>query len=478
MHRLALFFFSFIFLQRLCAQQVDVLHYKYQLALTDASDTLKGTATITVEFLENTNGLYFNLASIKGGKGMQVYRVASHDTTFSNIHVRDTLFIQLPDSAKKNTVRMFDITYAGIPKDGLIISKNKWGDRTFFGDNWPNRAHQWLPCNDQPDDKATTEFEVTAPASYKVISNGILVEEKNLGNNQRLTHWRETVPISTKVMVIGAARFAVKKFADSSVTPVSAWVYPQDSTKGFYDYEPATSIIKFFSGYVGPYPFEKLANVQSTTIFGGMENASCIFYDEKTVTGTRQSEALLAHEIAHQWFGNSATEKSFAHLWLSEGFATYFAHLYLEQTYGRDTLVKRLQQDRKQVLAFSKQWPFAVVDSTSALMDLLNANSYEKGGWILHMLRQYVGDTVFHNIIRAYYNSYKFSNADTWDFEKVAEDVSGKNLKLFFQQWLFTPSVPHLAVTWHWNNGQLSITVQQLQKQAFSFPLTIGVHED
>jgi hypothetical protein len=104
-------------------------------------------------------------------------------------------------------------------------------------------------------------------------------------------------------MVIGAARFAVKQFSDSSITPVSAWVYPQDSTKAVYDYELAASIVKFFSGYIGPYPFEKLANVQSKTIFGGMENAGAIFYAENTVTGTRKSEALLAHEIAHQWFG-------------------------------------------------------------------------------------------------------------------------------------------------------------------------------
>lgn len=474
MHRLLSFLFGFFFLQWTHAQSVDVQHYNFKLHLSDASDTLKGTATITLMFLENTNRFYLNLASIKEGKGMQVSRVAWPDTTFSFTHVHDTLFMQLPHGISKNSIRTFVITYAGVPADGLIISKNKYNERTFFADNWPNRAQQWLPCHDRPDDKATVEFEVTAPAHYNVISNGVLLEEKRLNNKQKQTHWKEEKPVPTKVMVIGAARFAVKSFADSTVTPVSAWVYPQDSAKGFYDYGLAPSIVKFFADYIGPYPFEKVANVQSKTIFGGMENASCIFYAENTVTGTRKSEALLAHEIAHQWFGNSATEKSFAHLWLSEGFATYMTHLYLEQKYGRDTLIKRLQEDRNEIIQFTKQWSYPVVDSLSALMDLLNTNSYQKGSWVLHMLRQEVGDSLFKTIIRMYYNRYKYSNADTWAFEKVAEEASGKDLKSFFQQWLYTNDMPHVNVNWKQGKGNVVITVEQTGNKVMDFHLPLG----
>ena len=118
--------------------------------------------------------------------------------------------INLASPSVKDEIKKFTINYSGIPSDGLIISKNKYGDRTFFGDNWPNRAHYWLPTIDHPYDKATCDFIITAPSEYKVIANGSLIEESDIGNNFRLTHWKESVPIPTKVMVIGAAKFAVQ----------------------------------------------------------------------------------------------------------------------------------------------------------------------------------------------------------------------------------------------------------------------------
>ena len=127
------------------------------------------------------------------------------------------------DEHKKGDTVAFTISYKGIPSDGLIISKNKYGDRTFFGDNWPDRAHNWIPCEDEPGDKATFEFTVIAPAYYRVISNGKLEEDKIIGDNKKLTHWVEDVSLSTKVMVIGVAKFAVKQYEDSpSNIPVSA----------------------------------------------------------------------------------------------------------------------------------------------------------------------------------------------------------------------------------------------------------------
>lgn len=476
--RQAFLIILFLFLQLLSKAQfpIDVQQYKFSLQLSDASDTVKGLAEVQIRFLEPVKTFNLQLARVQAatGKGMRVDIVWGENVSrFS--HLRDSIHIELKKEALEDETQTFLIAYAGIPADGLIISKNKYNERTFFADNWPDRAHQWLPCNDRPDDKALVEFQVTAPVHYNIISNGVLQNEHLLDANQKITRWKTSIPIPTKVMVIGAARFAVKQYADSTITPVSAWVYPQDSTKGFYDFGLAPSIVEFFSDYIGPYPFKKLANVQSKTIFGGgMENASCIFYEENNVSGTRQSEALLAHEIAHQWFGNSATEKSYAHLWLSEGFATYLTTIYLEQKYGRDTLVKRLQEDRAEIIQFAKGWPHPVIDSISAWMDLINANSYQKGSWVLHMLRVEVGDTIFQNIIRTYYDRYKFSNADTWDFEKVAEEVSGKDLKPFFRQWLFSPSVPTLIIQPKIEADRVKIKIIQ-HAGLFHFPLEVRI---
>ncbi|MGV3657096.1 MAG: M1 family aminopeptidase [Chitinophagaceae bacterium] len=450
-------------------------HYRMDIRLTDDNDVIEGTALIHLKMLQPAKQFSLQLKNVAEGKGMRVANVTGSQVQ-SFAHTGDSLQIQLKELSVLDSVYHFTIQYSGVPADGLIIAKNKWGDRTFFSDNWPNRAHNWLPCNDTPADKATVEFAVTAPVHYQVVSNGVQVEESNVAGNFKRTHWRETVPIPTKVMVIGAARFAVKNYWDSSrIHDVSAWVYPQDSSKGFYDYALAPSILRFFHDYVGAYAFEKLANVQSKTMFGGMENASAIFYNETSVTGTRSSEGLIAHEIAHQWFGNMATEKSFAHLWLSEGFASYLTHIYLEAKYGTDTLMKGMRQDRNQIIRFSKNWNKPVVDSTSDLMDLLNANSYQKGSWVLHMLRSEVGDDVFRNIISNYYERYKGRNAETREFQQVAEQVSGKNLNAFFQQWLFTPGHPQLQVTWKQFKDGITVTIKQLQPKTFVFPFSIGV---
>jgi aminopeptidase N len=457
------------------AQQIDVLHYRYGIVLSDESDRIQGEAVVDLQFLQPAGEFSLDLVGPKGSKGMEVSAVEGEGVSRFE-QKGNKVIVALKTKGAARATRRFTIKYSGVPADGLIISRNKYGDRTFFSDNWPNRAHHWIPCNDQPSDKASVEFMVTAPAHYKVVSNGLQVGEAAAGKGKLVTHWKEETPIPTKVMVIGAARFAVKQFADSVAgVPVSAWVYPQNKEKGFYDYALATDILKFFVDYVGPYPYQKLANVQSKTIFGGMENASAIFYAENSVTGDRREEDLLAHEIAHQWFGNTATEKSFPHLWLSEGFATYLTNVYLEKKYGRDSMVKRLKDQRQKVIRYAWTTGAPVVDSTSDLMDLLNANSYEKGAWVLHMLRAEVGDSAFQSIIKTYYNRYKGDNAETKDFQRVAEKVSGKDLSLFFHQWLFQPGVPRVEVSWVVAGNELLLTAVQKQRQLFSFPLQVKV---
>jgi aminopeptidase N len=474
----SIFFFGFQLITS-AQSNIDVIHYKFQIILNDANDTIYGVAEINVKFLQPSNQLNFDLALLNDkGKGMVVGKVEGAAVR-GTMAKEEKIIILLSKTFVAGDTASFVIPYQGIPADGLIISKTKYGRRSFFADNWPDRGHNWLPCHEDPADKATVEFIVTAPVHYQVVANGIQVEESSNGNGNKLTHWKEETPISTKVMVIGVADFAVHLagFVNDRI-PVYSWVYPENKDKGFYDFALAKDILPFFINKVGQYGYKKLANVQSKTRFGGLENANTIFYSESSVTGTRRSEGLLAHEIAHQWFGNMATEKSFGHLWLSEGFATYFTILYFENKYGQDTAISMLKEDRKQVISFSKRNNTSVVNTEEKdYMKLLNENSYQKGGWALHMLRRELGDSIFWKSIRKYYATYAGSIAGTEDLQKVFEEVSGKNLTRFFTQWLYTPGQPLLNFKWEYNESSktLKMNIEQLQKQLFEFPLEIKI---
>ncbi len=459
-------------------QQLDVQHYIFNLELSDESDLIKGEAVVRLRYLQDVEALQLDLVGPQGdGKGMSVISVSAGGERLDFEQDGEALLIPVSDALRGDSIWSYSIRYEGIPADGLIISQNKYGDRTFFGDNWPNRAHHWLPCVDHPSDKATVEFVVTAPDHYQVVGSGRLIEELNLSEERTLTHWRESVPIPTKVAVIGAARFAVRQAGEVEEVPVSSWVYPDDRSRGYHDYQQALQVLAFFMEAIGPYPYEKLANVQSKTRYGGMENASNIFYFENSVTGGRDHEDLIAHEVAHQWFGNSVTEGNWHHIWLSEGFATYGANLYIEHAYGRDEMAKRLITERQRVFQFHGRSPRPVIDTTvTDWNQLLNPNSYQKGGWVLHMLRRKVGEVAFWKGLRLYYERFRDGNALTPDFRKVMEETSGQDLEGFFDQWLYHPGYPELEIRWRHEGGLLELGLRQVQPGIwYEFPLDIRV---
>jgi|CXWL01.1.fsa_nt_gi aminopeptidase N len=468
--------------------KIDVLGYKYEIRLSDTTDNIYGIATIYFKANEPAEFLELDFTKIsKNGKGMKItdlntpaaldIRITASPMLIEYSHENDKVKIKLPKKLLAGEHDTIAIEYKGIPADGLIISKNQFGNRTFFADNWPNRAHNWIPCVDDPADKASVEFIVTAPSHYQVISNGEQIEETNLPGNKKLTHYKEDVPLPTKVMVIGVADFAVNTVGEINCVPVYSWVYPENKKEGFYDYAIAKDILAWHINYIGAYPYKKLANVQSKTRFGGMENAGAIFYAEYSVSGQRLEEELMSHEIVHQWFGNMATEKNFAHLWLSEGFATYLTHVYIESKYGIDSLNNEMKNDREKVIAFVKTSQRPVVDSTPNYMQLLNANSYQKGSWVLHMLRRELGDSIFKKSIRQYYATYAGKNADTKDLQRIFEMVSGKKLDTFFNQWLHTAENPSLDIKWGYDQKkkQLTININQKQSYEFRFPLEIAL---
>ena len=486
MKKLLLLIVAYCIATKIIAQKpgafIDIKHYEFAITLNDTTDQIQGKAAIDLTFIKDAKTITLDLISKNNKKGMTVIQVTEKGKPLSYTHTNDQLTITFPATVKTGEQKNVVITYEGIPADGLIIEKNKYGHRGFFADNWPNRARNWIPCIDHPSDKASLDFIVTAPSHYQVISNGIKTEDTAVNKNDRRTHYKETTPLSTKIMVIGVADFAVQKAGEVNSIPVYSWVYPEEKDKGFYDYALAVEILPWFIKNVGPYAYNKLANVESTTRFGGMENAGAIFYsDESSISGTRKSESLLTHEIAHQWFGDMATEADWSHLWLSEGFATYLTILYFENKYGADTARYMLRKDRNTVIDFARKKSRPVVDSSvTDYMELLNANSYQKGGWILHMLRRRLGDSTFWKGIQTYYNRYAGKNAVTDDLQKAMEEVSHQDLTQFFHQWLFRAGHPKLDVQWKYDTGKKEVIVTVIQQQAelFQFPLDIALGLD
>lgn len=456
---------------------IDILHYHFTIELNDSTNVIGGVAEVTILFKKSEPTFELDLVG-GAGTGMTVTSVKNTENPIKFKHQNNRLAITLSTPPKVDEKVTITINYSGSPTDGLIIGTNKFGDRTFFGDNWPNRARYWLPTIDHPYDKASCEFTVIAPSHYQAIANGRLIEKTNLTNERILTHWKETIDIPTKVMVIGVARFATTLAGVVDNIPVETWVYPQNREAGFLDYKVATKILDYFITSIGPYSYPKLANVQSKTRFGGMENASNIFYYENSVTGKNEHEDLIAHEIAHQWFGDSASESDWYHVWLSEGFATYFTNLYCEHTYGAEKLQERMRTQRDEVVAYFKKNPAPVIDTTLLDMNkVLSTNSYQKGSWVLHMLRKEVGEEAFWHGIRAYYKEYQNKNATTSDFRAVMETASGKNLKVFFNQWLRTSGHPNLDASWSYDAKKkvVNVRIRQVQPNLFVTPLEVGV---
>ena len=459
---------------------IDVQHYTFQLEVNDSTNVIAGKALITILFKKSINTFELDLVALTAkGTGMTVSTILLNQKSISFQHANNRLKINLPDATQTNQLLTFEINYSGIPEDGLIIGLNKYGDRGFFGDNWPDRGEYWLPVIDHPSDKSAVEFIIIAPHHYSVIANGIKIEESFVDEKRKLTHWKEEVPIPVKVMVVGIARFAVQLAGKVDDIAIESWVYPQNKADGFRDYAVATKVLDYFHHNIGPYSYKKLANVQSKTRWGGLENASAIFYSESSVNGKGDHESLIAHEEAHQWFGNSATENDWHHVWLSEGFATYFANLYLEHAYGHEKLVQEEILDREQVIKYYLKNPAPIIDTTiTDINKVLSTNTYQKAGWVLHMLRHKIGDDNFWKGIRAYYKAYRNSNAMTNDFQKIMEDASGQNLTEYFNQWLRKPGHPKLEGTWHYNASKKEVTISlnQTQKESFfTFPLEIAL---
>ncbi len=467
---------------------IDALNYAFRIELSDTTDAIRGELTMDLRFV--AAGVravrldLINASSANDGKGMKVSTVMLNGATVSFTHASDELLIPLPSPSVARQRAQVVVRYAGTPVTGLRVGTNRHGDRTFFSDNWPDKGRHWLPTIDHPYDKAMSEFIVTAPSHYQVVSNGLQVETTDLPGDRRLTHWRNTVPIAPWLYVLGVARFAMQQVDTFDGKPIETWVYPQDRDAGFRDFAtPTKNVLAFYSDYVGPFAYERLANIQASSVSGGMEAASAILYNERAVTGTRDVRwrNVVIHEVAHQWFGNAVTEADWDDVWLSEGFATYFTLLYIEHAYGRDEFRRGLESSRKTVVTFAATHPdYTIVHKNlSRMEDVTSSHTYQKGSWVLHMLRGVIGDEAFQRGIRTYYGEHFNANATTADFRRAMEEASGRELEWFFDQWLYKPGTLKLAGRWTYDAAakQVRITLEQTQTDGslFRMPLEVAI---
>jgi aminopeptidase N len=456
---------------------IDAVHYVFKLHISDRSNEIEGEMTGTFRILTATvKELFLDLASASGGKGMTVSSVKVGETFVSYNHESNRVRIPVSSSAGSDVTVM--VSYRGTPIAGLKLVQNIHGERSAFSENWPDNARHWLPMIDHPYDKATGEFIVTAPAHYQVVANGLLIEEVDLPNEERRTHWRQSVPIASWLYALGVARFAVHHYDVLRGIPQQVWAFPQDRDKAYQLFElTGRRAFEFFSDWIGPYSYEKLAHVEAAAVSGGMEQASAIFYGEKGVTAGR---GPVVHEVAHQWWGNSVTEKDWDDVWLSEGFATYFTHLFTEQFSGRDAFVRGLRNDVNVILEAQRSAPDQPVihRNLSDTKNVLNRFVYQKAGWVLHMLRGIVGTERFWQGIRNYYQRYRNLNASTDDFRQTIEQASGRDLQWFFDQWLKRPGLPKLEGSWSYEPADKQVVLELKQVHtgpAFRLPLEIGL---
>lgn len=449
--------------------RIDVQHYRFEIALYDDSDVIDVTASIDLRVLDPAvRHLRLDLVQAspaRENRGMTVGSVSSGDVPVPYTHHNDQLVIEVSPAVAARGRFSVSVNYSGNPRTGLIIAPNKHGDRSYFSDNWPNKARHWLATVDHIADKATSELIVTAPSRLQVVSNGLLVERSSLGSGRTLTHWRQSVPISPWLYVIAAAEFAVQQVDSFDNKTIETWVYWQDRDAGFYDFAvPSKDALAFYSAYVGPFEYEKLANIQSNSVGGGMEAASAILYGDDSVTGerSRRWQSVIVHEIAHQWFGNSVTEASWDDVWLSEGFATYFTYLYFEHAKGQMEFARYLHEARNSAIEFATENPEYLIAHADLqdMSQVTTRQTYNKGAWILHMLRMQIGDDSWWRGIQNYYRKYRNSTATTGDFLREMQDACGCDLNTYFDYWLSTGSRVILDGDWSYDADAKSVRIE------------------
>ena len=415
---------------------VDVRQYDLELWIHPGDTAIRGKITIDLKMLKTVHELILQfedlrITSLKSNSGKTNFKYDGKQ-----------IFIHTQKKIKRGRTIQLILEYEGQPSDGLIIRQNETR-YTVFADNWASRARNWFPSVDHPSDKARFHVTVHTADTLEVIANGVKINESGL-NGQKTIIYHMDHPIPTYCMVIGMAQMSIASEQTAGGIPLYYYTYREDSSLARESFKRVADMVQFYDSLIGAFPYDRLSLVQSSTRFGGMENSSAIFLADQGVVYRRRSnpEGMLAHEIAHQWFGDAVTQSSWADLWLSEGFATYFSALYFEARDGKNKFDSILDRTRSEYLRRSPKKAPVIYDGYPQLFQMLNAENYQKGGLFLHALRQAMGDDSFFSAIRKYYSLFKHRNTSTADFQALAEAESRKGLDDLFTIWLRHPGLP------------------------------------
>ena len=350
----------------------------------------------------------------------------------------------------------------------------------------------WFPCYDYPNDKATSEMFITVKKPYTALSNGKLVETiDNKEEDSRTFHWLQDKPHVSYLIMMAIGDYKILDGGAFKDKPIEYYVYPKNAVNGKETYKHTPDMIKVYSDKIGyDYAWDKYAQVEvADFVWGGMENTSAttmydgITYDPKAGL-TFTSDDLIAHELAHQWWGDLTTCKDWSHIWLNEGFATFMEGVYYEFEFGKAEADYHYYQDYVNYLKedTSKYRRPIVFNHYDYPFDLFDSHTYPKGGLTLRMLRYVLGDEAFWRGMNYYANKFAFKTVETNDFKNALEESSGQNLDWFFDQWLYKAGYPEFGVHYHYDEAKkdLKLVVKQNQRlnditPLFKMPVDIEI---
>jgi aminopeptidase N len=451
---------------------MDVQHYRLDLRVDPASKALRGVVEIQAQLLSNTpTELTLDLS-----RALTVHSVALDGKPADFQRNDDQILVAVKQLPRKGKVLSIAVTYHGTPEGKGFTFAERNGQPAISNYGLPFTARQWWPSKDDPADKAdSADIIITVPAPLTAASNEKLVATDTNVDGARTYHWRVGYPIYPDTVSVAIAEYNVfedeYRAANGAVMPLQFYVFPPDEEKARRDFSVLPDMMRNHVRRFGEYPFlrEKYGVAEfATNSF--REHQTLPSYAEKLITGDHANDAILAHELAHQWFGNSLSIRDWRHVWLNEGFATYAAMLWQEDQNGRAAY----QAEMNRIATEDLQGPVFMADVTDS-KKLFGAATFYKGAWVLHMLRHVIGDQQFFAALKAYVTEYSYRNVATEDFRAVCERFYGKSLDWFFAQWIYGVSRPTYRVSWAAADDQLAVTIRQVQTDAGAFRMPIDV---